>query len=76
MSTVCKTCVGPIKRAGETRSGLALWVHLNGALDHDAIPQPRCLKCDSFNFAFYETNWGYGWRCGDCGRDEYYSIGD
>lgn len=75
--TICKTCDDPIERVGETGSGLALWEHSDTALvDHDATPKPHCHKCGSFNYAFYETNWGHGWRCADCGDDFYYSLGD
>jgi hypothetical protein len=76
VSTVCKSCGDPILRVGETRSGLALWDHDGSGADHDAVPQPTCPKCKSFNYAFYETNWGYGWRCADCGDDFYHSLGD
>jgi hypothetical protein len=78
--TVCITCDKDIRRTGETASGLAVWEH-DGEWglptpDHHATPKPQCHKCKSFNYAFYETNWGYGWRCADCGDDFYHSLGD
>ena len=74
---VCETCEEPVEYVQPERGdyiSLGRFVHLNVALGHDAKPQ--CHKCGSFNYAFYQTNWGHGWRCGDCGYDFYYSLGD
>lgn len=76
MSAVCKDCHDPIVRVGETSSGLALWEHDGEPADHKVEPKPLCDKCRSLNYAHYQTNWGYGWRCADCGHDEYFSLGD
>ncbi len=76
MSIICGTCADPILKVGETRSGLALWDHDGPKADHDAVPQPTCHKCGSADYQHYETNWGYGWKCGGCGYDFYMSLGD
>lgn len=73
--TNCKTCGDPIVKTGTTRSGLATWDHDGPAADHPPTPQPTCVACGSPEVRFYETAWGYGWRC-PCGHDEYYSLGD
>ena len=38
--------------------------------------KPQCDKCGSFNYEHYQTNWGHGSRCHDCGYDMYFSLGD
>lgn len=73
--TICATCGDPIVKIGETRSGLATWDHDGPAADHPPTPQPACVACGSPEVRFYETAWGYGWRC-PCGHDEYCSLGD
>lgn len=73
--TICATCGDPIVKTGATRSGLATWDHDGEPADHPAVPQPTCLTCGSADYRYYETAWGYGWRCPD-GHTEYYSLGD
>lgn len=77
--SICMTCDGEVEYVqpapGDYRS-LGSFTHLAGNTDHEAQPKPQCPKCKSFNYRFYETNWGHGNRCGDCGYDIYYSLGD
>lgn len=77
MSAVCKTCRDPIVMTSSPNdTGPATWAHDGEEGNHPVEPKPLCDKCNSFNYAHYETNWGFGWRCADCGHDSYYSLGD
>lgn len=74
----CATCEGPgfymPPRPGDWTSH-GEFLH-NGEADHPFAVKPQCPKCDSFNYEHYETNWGNGSRCHDCGYDIYFSLGD
>lgn len=78
MSAVCKTCHDPVVLVSRVNDpGPGVFEHDGGGVsDHKVEPKPLCDKCGSLNYAFYQTNWGHGWRCTDCGYDVYYSLGD
>lgn len=75
----CKTCDAPGKYVPPPPrdwTGRGEFVHLDDDQGHKFESKPQCDRCDSFNYAFYQTNWGHGWRCADCKYDFYYSLGD
>jgi hypothetical protein len=75
----CQTCDAPgeyIPPARGDYAGRGAFVHLDDGAGHDFVVKPQCPKCNSFNYAYYETNWGHGNRCSDCRYDFYFSLGD
>jgi hypothetical protein len=79
VSAVCKTCEAPVvytPPAPGDHAGRGTFTHSDGSTEHKVEPRPLCPACKSLGYAFYQTNWGHGHRCPDCGRDDYYSLGD
>lgn len=79
VSAVCKTCDSPVKYTPPVPGDYTArgsFAHSDGSDDHKVEPRPLCPKCNSLGYAHYQTNWGFGWRCPDCGHDDYTSIGD
>ena len=76
---VCASCEAPVKwvrpEPGDWR-GSGRWIHPGGDVGHEAVAKPQCPKCGSFDYGYYETNWGHGNRCGSCRYDFYFSLGD
>jgi ribosomal protein S27E len=46
------------------------------AANQMACPHPSCPGCRSERYVYSQTPWGNQWDCEDCGRHDYFSIGD